>query len=64
MQSEVYMFHEFGVSISVVVTAYAICCAFGSVFKVVYIFSCQMNVGIVLQFPIFNRVCFALKFLF
>jgi hypothetical protein len=61
---KVYMFHEFGISISVVVTYYTVCYALGSVFRVVYAFSCQRNVGIALQFSVFNTVCIAVKFLF
>jgi len=54
-----YVFHEFSISISVVVTVYAICYALGSLFRIVY-----TNVEIALQFPIFNTVCLAVKFLF
>ena len=61
---KVYMFHEFSISISVVVTDYANFYALGSLFRIVYTVSCQTNVGIALQFPIFNTVCFAVKFLF
>lgn len=64
IQSEVFMFHEFSISISVVVTDYAICCARDSLFRIVYTVSYQTNVGIALQFPIFNIVCFAVKFQF
>jgi len=61
---KVCMFHEFSICISIVVIDYAICYALGSLFRIVYTVSCQTNIGIALQFPIFNTVCFAVKFLF